>query len=155
MTAAWVGYFLIGGAGRELAGGARAQRAGTAERAAPVSAAPRSTARSFALATAPSRASAMSAAVRSVSRRLWIFSASKPHRPNHRQLGGGLDALPPRGMTHRKNERYSKASVVSVVWPALPPLSGLIVSCKWLIESALIDHSSCSSVVPGGLKLYS
>ena len=31
MTAAWVGYFLIGGAGRELAGGASAQGARTAE----------------------------------------------------------------------------------------------------------------------------
>jgi hypothetical protein len=52
-------------------------------------------------------------------------------------------------------ERHSKASVVSVARPVLPPLSGLILSCKWLIASALIDHSSCSSVVPGGLKLYS
>jgi hypothetical protein len=57
--------------------------------------------------------------------------------------------------TARKNERYSKATVVSVARPALPPLSGLILSCKWLTASALIDHSSCSSVVPGGLKLYS
>jgi hypothetical protein len=37
MTAAWVGYFLIGGAGRELAAGAFAQGARTAARAAPVS----------------------------------------------------------------------------------------------------------------------
>lgn len=54
-----------------------------------------------------------------------------------------------------RDERHSKASVVSVARPALPPLSGLILSCKWLTASALIDHSSCSSVVPGGLKLYS
>jgi hypothetical protein len=50
---------------------------------------------------------------------------------------------------------HSKASVVIVARPTLPPLSGLILNCKWLIPSPLIDHSSCSSVVPGGLKLYS
>jgi hypothetical protein len=49
----------------------------------------------------------------------------------------------------RTSERHSKASVVRVAQPTLPPLSGLILSCKWLIGSALIDHSSCSSVVPG------
>ena len=50
---------------------------------------------------------------------------------------------------------YSIASVVSVARPMFAPLSGLILNRKWLIGSALIDHSSCSRVVLGGLKLYS
>jgi CheY-like chemotaxis protein len=50
---------------------------------------------------------------------------------------------------------HSRASVVSVARPACPPLSGLIVNCKWVTPSPATDHCSCSWDVPGGLKLYS
>src|SRR5215510_2935219 len=73
-------------------------------------------------------------------------------RSDCKERGGNHDA---NGATVASVPAHCMASEVSVARPGLPPLSGLIRSCRCVIPSAVTAQSSRSNVVPGGLKVYS
>src|SRR5262249_4558720 len=68
---------------------------------------------------------------------------------------GAILGHPSFGPNSSPDRLYARERAVRVARPIRPPLSGLISKRRWVTASVTTDHSSCSKLVPGGLKLNS